>query len=82
MKHFCIFEISHPNKHSELYKSRFVEDYGKEFSAAQDMCASMNNFRKPEDEVWYSVRCLEQEEFDHVEDYNPIMRCVKMPIKM
>ncbi len=81
MKHYCIFEISHPNKHSELYKSRFVDDYGEEFSAAQDMCSSMNNFRKPKDKVWFCVRCLEHVEFEHVEDYNPILRSVEITIK-
>lgn len=74
MQHFCIFEISHPNKHSELYKSTFVEDFGEDKDSADEMCDSMMNFRKPEDELWFCVRCLDQEEFDDIENYSPILR--------
>ena len=76
MKHFCIFEISHPNKHSEVPQTRFVDDYGEDFTAADEMCQSMNNFRNPEDEVRFCVRCLEQEEFDDIENYNPIISAI------
>lgn len=77
-KHFCIFEISHPDKHSELYKTRFVDDYGEDYTVADEMCQSMNNFRKPEEEVRFCVRCLEQEEFDNVENYNPILKTIEL----
>lgn len=30
MKHFCIYEMSHPNKHSELSQYRFVDDVNKD----------------------------------------------------
>ena len=26
-KHHCIFEITHPNKHSECYFCKFVQDF-------------------------------------------------------
>ena len=76
MKHYCIFEISHPNKQSECYKTKYVEDYGEDYAAADEMCQSMNNFRESEEEVHFCVRCLEQEEFDNVENYDPIVRVI------
>ena len=69
MKHHCIFEISHPNKHSECYCCKLVQDFGEDLNAADMVCESMNNFRKPEDEVWFFHRLLEQEEFDEVQNY-------------
>lgn len=69
MKHFCIFEITQPNIHSEKYKARFVDEYGEDFSTADDMCQSMNNFRPKDEFVRFLVRCLEQEEFDVVQEY-------------
>ena len=75
-KHHCIFEITQPNIHSELYKASFVQDYGEDYTAADEMCQSMNNFRKPEDEVRFCLRCLEQEEFDDIENYNPIISAI------
>ena len=82
MKHYCIFEISHPNKNSENTQTRFVDDYGEDYTAAEEMCTSMNNFRKPEEEVRFCVRCLEQEEFDDVQNYNPIIKVVVLPPKV
>lgn len=76
MKHYCIFEISHPNKHSEVAKTRFVDEYGEDYTAADEMCQSMNNFRRPEDEVRFCVRCLEQDEFDDVKNYDPILKTI------
>lgn len=76
MKHYCIFEITHPDKHSELNEWKFVEDFGEVFTDADEMCQSMNNFRKLEEEVSFIVRCLEQEEFEHIEDYNPFLRTI------
>ncbi len=73
MKHYCIFEITHPNKHSELWESKFVTDFD-DYSAAEDMRSSMSNFRKPGEEVWYVLRCLEEEEFKKIEDYDPILK--------
>ena len=32
MKHHCIFEITQPNIHSELYKASFVDDYGEDYN--------------------------------------------------
>lgn len=45
MKHHCILEITQPNIHSELYKARFVKDYGENYNEAKDMRQSMNNNR-------------------------------------
>lgn len=73
MKHYCIFEIIHTDKHSELYEWKFVEDFGEVFTDADEICQSMNNFRKPKEEVSFIVRCLEQEEFEHIENYNPFL---------
>lgn len=76
MKHHCIFEITQPNIHSELYKASFVQDYGEDYTAADEMCQSMNNFRTPDMPVYFCVRCLEQEEFEHIENYNPFLTAI------
>ena len=68
-KHHCIFEISHPNKHSECYFCKLVQDFGEDQEGADMMCESMNNFRKPDEEVTFIHRLLEQEEFDEIQDY-------------
>ena len=75
-KHHCIFEISHPNKHSENTQTRFVDDYGEDYTAADEMRQSMNNFRTPDMPVYFCVRCLEQEEFEHIENYNPFLTAI------
>ena len=36
----------------------------------------MNNFRTPDMPVYFCVRCLEQEEFEHIENYNPILSTI------
>ena len=69
MKHHCIFEITHPNIHSELYKTSFVDDYGEDYTAADEMCQTMNNSRPKDKFVCFILRCLEQEEFDVVQDF-------------
>lgn len=69
MKHHCIFEITQPNIHSELYKASFVQDYGEDYTAADEMCQSMNNFKPKDKFVHFILRCLEQEEFDIVQDF-------------
>ena len=68
-KHHCILEITQPNIHSELYKASFVDDYGEDYTAADEMCQSMNNFRPKDKFVHFLLRCLEQEEFDVVQDF-------------
>jgi len=68
MKHHCIFEI---NKRTGKHK--FVDDYGEDYNAADEMCQSMNIFRSPGDEVRFFVRCLEQEEFDDIDNYTPFL---------
>lgn len=68
-KHYCIFEITQPNIHSELYKASLVQDYGEYYTAADEMCQSMNNFRPKDKFVYFILRCLEQEEFDVVQDF-------------
>ena len=68
-KHHCIFEITQPNIHSELYKASFVQDYGEDYTAADEMCQSMNNFKSKDKFVHFILRCLEQEEFDVVQEY-------------
>ena len=67
-KHYCIFEIN-----KETKKHKFVDDYGEDYTAADDMCQSMNNFRTPDMPVYFCVRCLTQEEFDDIENYSPII---------
>lgn len=69
MKHYCIFEITQPNIHSELYKASFVQDHGEDYTAADEMCQSMNNFKPNDKFVHFLLRCLEQEEFDVVQDF-------------
>lgn len=68
-KHHCIFMITQPNIHSELYKASLVQDYGEDYTAADEMCQSMNNFRPKDKFVYFLLRCLEQEEFDVVQDF-------------
>ena len=68
-KHHCIFEITQPNIHSELYKASFVQDYGEDYTAADEMCQSMNKFMPKDKFVYFILRCLEQEEFDAVQDF-------------
>ena len=70
-KHHCIFEIN-----KETKKHKFVDDYGEDYNAADDMCQSMNNFRTPDMPVYFCVRCLEQEEFEHIENYNPLLTAI------
>ena len=68
-KHHCIFEITQPNIHSELYKASFVQDYGEDYTAADEMCQSMNNLNPKDKFVHFILRFLEQEEFDTVQDF-------------
>ena len=75
-KHHCIFEITQSNMHLELYKASIVQDYGEDYTAADEMCQSMNNFRTPDMPVYFCVRCLEQEEFEHIENYNPFLTAI------
>ena len=70
-KHYCIFEIN-----KETKKHKFVDDYGEDYTAADEMCQSMNNFRTPDMPVYFCVRCLEQEEFEHIENYNPFLTAI------
>ena len=70
-KHHCIFEINKDTK-----KHKFVDDYGEDYTTADEMCQSMNNFRTPNMPVYFCVRCLEQEEFDNIENYNPILSLI------
>lgn len=68
-KHHCIFEVTHPNKHSECYFCKFVQDFGDDQEGADIMCESMNNLRKPDEETMFIHRLLEQEEFDEIQNY-------------
>lgn len=70
-KHHCIFEIN-----KETKKHKFVDDYGEDYTAADEMCQSMNNFRTPDMPVYFCVRCLEQEEFEHIENYSPFISAI------
>ena len=63
-KHHCIFEIN-----KETKKHKFVDDYGEDYTAADEMCQSMNNFKPKDKFVHFILRCLEQEEFDVVQDF-------------
>lgn len=66
-KHHCIFEISHP--HSVCYFCKLVQDFEEDQEGADMICDSMNNFRKPDEEVIFIHRLLEQKEFDEIQDY-------------
>lgn len=70
-KHHCIFEIN-----KETKKHKFVDDYGEDYTAADEMCQSMNNFRTPDMPVYFCVRCLEPEEFEYIENYNPFLTAI------
>ena len=70
-KHHCIFEIN-----KETKKHKFVDDYGEDYTAADEMCQSMNNFRTSDMPVYFCVRCLEQEEFDDIENYSPFISAI------
>ncbi len=76
MKHFCIFEITRSEDNPKTFKSKFVEDFEEDFSAADDMCQSMNNFRESKENYWFCLRCLEQEEFDDIKNYSPLLHSV------
>lgn len=69
-KHYCIFEFN-----KETKKHKFVDDYGENYTAADEMCQSMNNFTS-DMPVYFCVRCLEQEEYDDIENYNPIISAI------
>jgi len=68
-KHHCIFKISHPDKHSENYFCKFVQDFKEDQEGAEMMRELMNNFRKPGEDVIFVHRLLEQEEFDEIQEY-------------
>ena len=70
-KHYCIFEIN-----KETKKHKFVDDYGEDYTAADEICQSMNNFRTADMSVYFCVRCLEKEEFDHIENYSPFISSI------
>jgi len=69
MKHYCIFEITQHKTRLERYKVSIVQDYGEDYTAADEMFQSMNNFRRKGEFVSFILRCLEQEEFDAVQDF-------------
>ena len=69
MKHHCIFENTHANKHSKYYSCKLVQDNKEDQKGADMMCASMNNFRKPDDEVLFIHRLLDQYEFDAIQEF-------------
>lgn len=71
MKHYCIFEINKKTK-----KHRLVDDFNEDYEAASVMCGTLNNFRAPEMPVIFCVRCLEQGEFEHIDDYSPFLNTI------
>lgn len=77
MKHYCIFEIN-----KETKKHKFVADYCENYDVADDICKSMNNFRTPDMPVYFCIRCLEQEEFEHIENYSPFLTAIAITNKM
>lgn len=68
MLHYCIFQISKLSKRFE-----FLFDFGEDYSAADDMCQSLNNFRSSDTPIYFCIRCLGQGEFEHIEYYYPFM---------
>ena len=68
-KHYCIFEITQPNILSELYKVSSVLDYGEDYTAADKMYQALNYLRPKNKFVYFLLRCLDQEEFDAVQDF-------------
>ncbi len=75
MKHYCIFEQRLTDEGTS--KVEFVLDTNK-VEEADDLCVSFNNFRKSEDvdRVRFFMRCLEQEEFEYIKNYNPFQTAV------
>lgn len=71
MKHYCIFEFNKKTK-----KHRFVDDFIEDYVAASIMCGTLNNFRASKMPVVFCVRCLEQEEYEHIEDYSPFLNVI------
>ena len=85
-KHYCIFEITQPNILSKLCKVSSVLDYGEDYTAADKMCQVLNYLRPKNKFVHFLLRCMDQEEFDAMQDSmkkNPhgiikVMRCKKL----
>ncbi len=71
MKHYCIFAINEKTKAHMV-----VDDFNEDYKAASIMCETLNNFRAPEMPVYFCIRCLEQEEYEHIEDYNPFLNTI------
>lgn len=81
MTHYCIFEVSQPDKTKSLVNVRYIDDYGDNYDMANDMCQSMNNFREQGEECLYVLRKLSQQEYDNVSAYNPFIHNIVITTK-
>lgn len=70
-KHFCVFEINKKTK-----KHRLVDEFGENYTAADEMCRALNNFREPEWPIYFCLRCLDDSEFEHIENYVPFIETI------
>lgn len=76
MKHYCVFEITRTEEGNP--RSRMVEEFGNDYESANEYCESMNNFIKKGDKVNFILRCLEKEEFENIDKYNPFLTSIKV----
>lgn len=65
MRHYVIFECNH-----DICEFRPCDIY-VDWSMADEMCSSMNNFSKPP--YKYYLRCLDDYEFEHINEYDPFV---------
>lgn len=73
MRNYCIFEIDRVTK-----KYKFVDNYGENYTAADEMCQAMNNFRNKDSTFYFCVRCLDQYELVNIKNYNPFFRSISL----
>lgn len=70
MKYYCIFETNHPNKHSELSVTRLVCYFENDYQSAEEFHQSLCNFNLRKQEIWFSLRCLDELDFEVVNAYS------------
>lgn len=73
--HHCIFEINTDTK-----KYKFVSDFCDDYTSAEEFCQSMNNFRTANMPVYFCVRLLDQNEFENISNYNPLISAIQLKL--